>query len=142
MILIASDSHKEFKSSLSVAKLIRDGMNNECKRKCNVLGISDGGEGFLRSIAKRLNVKIHKIKVHDPIKRLTEAQVGIYKNVGFIEMAEASGVQKFENGYRDFMNSSSYGTGEMISYAINKEKNGANINHFRGLVELEQGMVV
>ena len=120
MILIASDSHKEFKSSLSVAKLIRDGMNNECKRKCNVLGISDGGEGFLRSIAKRLNVKIHKIKVHDPIKRLTEAQVGIYKNVGFIEMAEASGVQKFENGYRDFMNSSSYGTGEMISYAINK----------------------
>ncbi len=73
----------------------------------------------MSSLSKQLSAKIYKIKAHDPISRFTEAQIGIYKNIGLIEMAEASGVQKFENGHRDFMNSSSYGTGEMILYAIN-----------------------
>ena len=43
-------------------------------------------------------------------------------------MAEASGVQKFENGYRDFMNSSSYGTRRddfMQSIKVQKNHFGA-----------------
>ena len=120
MILIACDSFKEFGSSTKVGSFIQEGIRSNLSLHTDVINISDGGEGFLNSIIDHLKGEIFTINVRDPLLRPTKAHVGICGNIGIIEMAEASGVQKFEIGERHFMNSSSYGTGELIAFTINK----------------------
>ena len=114
MILIASDSHKEFASSLQVGKYIEKGIKAKSKKSIKLISISDGGEGFLDTSSSALDAKIKQIFVNDPLGKKTLARYAIKDHLGIIEMSEASGINKFPTGERHFLKSSSYGTGELI----------------------------
>lgn len=115
-ILIASDSYKEFKSSKKIGRLIQKGFSKKIDSK--VISISDGGEGFLDALASNLNGELISRQVFDPLMRDTTSKYFKSSHLGIIEFSEACGVQKFEVGERHFMNSSSYGVGQLIFNAI------------------------
>tara|TARA_Y100000590_G_scaffold469246_1_gene655775 strand:+ start:6195 stop:7319 length:1125 start_codon:yes stop_codon:yes gene_type:complete len=115
-ILFACDSYKEFASSKEVGKLIQIGLSASVESK--VISISDGGEGFLDSISENIDGEFISCKVFDPIMRYTFSKYFKSNSLAIIEFSEACGVQKFNSGERHFINSSSYGVGQLIKNAI------------------------
>jgi len=118
MIVIACDSYKEFASSLTIGNLIKRGIESVVSNNIKVLSISDGGDGFLESMSLAKDSRYLEVRVNDPLCRITTANYSLKDNVAIIEMAEASGVKKFSPNERHFLDSSSYGTGELIKKSL------------------------
>lgn len=121
-IVVAPDS---FKGSLTAEKIceITKKVANEVFEGSEVLEIpvADGGEGTVESVLKELKGEKVIIKAKNPLGDEIEAYYGIFnKENAIIEMATASGLPLIELSKRDIMNSSTYGTGELILDAINK----------------------
>ena len=88
------------------------------------LPLADGGDGTIEVINFYLSGEMIKTRVSDPLFRFVEATYFFSKasKVAFIEMAEASGITLLKPADQNCMNTSTYGTGELIQYAID---NGA-----------------
>ena len=128
-IVIAPQS---FKGSLS-AKDAAESIAIACKEifpvaKLKVLPIADGGDGTLDTLVDATNGSLMKSLVLNPLGSNIYAEWGMLgsnnnENVAIIEMARASGLALLDPGNLDPVNSTSYGTGQLILDAIN---NGAN----------------
>lgn len=119
--LFASDS---FKGTISSEQSIR--LLTEAARKvfpdCETKGIpvADGGEGTVEAIVGATGGIIKKIKVHGPLMEEAEAFYGIFhENSAVIEMAAASGLPMVPVKLRNPLNTTTYGTGELINDALN-----------------------
>lgn len=127
-IVIAPQS---FKGSLS-AKDAADCMSfaaNEIfpDAKLKVLPIADGGDGTLETLVDATNGSLMKSSVLNPLGKKIDAEWGMLGNdvnekVAIIEMARASGLALLDPNNLDPLNSTSFGTGQLILEAIN---NGA-----------------
>lgn len=121
-ILIATDSHKDFASSLQVGDWIRRGLREASTNlNAEVLPIGDGGEGTIEAILSVKGGEIRLCEVHDPLFRPRLAKIGILRDVektAVIEIAEASGSAILAPHERNTMVATSYGTGEMIRCAL------------------------
>eukprot|EP01119_Soliformovum_irregulare_P022764 TRINITY_DN7842_c0_g1_i2.p1 TRINITY_DN7842_c0_g1~~TRINITY_DN7842_c0_g1_i2.p1 ORF type:complete len:385 (+),score=78.46 TRINITY_DN7842_c0_g1_i2:112-1266(+) len=84
------------------------------------LPLSDGGDGFLESLRKPFNLDIIKADVSGPLGNQIQAQWGFNgsQHLAVIEMASASGLWLVPTGQRNPLNTTTKGTGELISQAI------------------------
>lgn len=118
--LFASDS---FKGTLSSEKIIE--LLTESAEKifpgCETAGVpvADGGEGTVDAVIAVTKGTIKKVKVHGPLMEETEATYGEFNgDSAIIEMAAASGLPMVPTEKRNPLNTTSYGTGELIKDAL------------------------
>ncbi len=124
-ILIAADSFKDALPALEVCKAIEKGMLLTDKKVDTILfPLGDGGEGTSEILTWHSRGRIVKASFSDPLLRRIEAQYGLSADgqTAFIEMAQTSGLQLLSEQERNCMNTTTFGTGEMIRHAID---NGA-----------------
>lgn len=84
------------------------------------LPLADGGDGTKQVLAPFFGNQYRDIQVADPLFRHINTDF-LFSNKtksAFIEMADASGLVLLQPHERDCMNTSSYGTGQMIKHAI------------------------
>lgn len=120
-ILIAPDSFKESLSALEVANAIELGFRQVFPTADYIkVPMADGGEGTVQSLIDATNGQIISVTVNDPLGRPTESFLGLSgdKKTAIIEMAAASGLHLVEPEKRNPLITSSYGTGELIKYAL------------------------
>lgn len=70
-VIIASDSFKGSLSSLEVAQAVCEGLPAGCP--CEVLSVSDGGEGFCAAVHAAVGGEWITVPVHDPLMRPIQA---------------------------------------------------------------------
>jgi glycerate kinase len=89
------------------------------------LPLADGGDGLLEVIRHYTHARTRYIRVRDPLSRTISSSwlLSADGNTAFIEMARASGLELLNPSEYDCMNSSTYGTGQLIGGAI---RSGAN----------------
>lgn len=122
-IILAPDS---FKGSLS-AKEMCQAMTKGIKRVNSQIQISefplaDGGEGTLENLVYATEGTKHEVEVLDPLRRKMNAFYGVLgdKETVIIEMAQASGLPLLKIEERNPLVATSYGTGQLISAALDK----------------------
>lgn len=120
-IVIASDSFKGSLSSLEVAASAKMGIL-EVLPNCEVVevNVADGGEGTVGAIVQALQGEMIVAEVKDPLGRSIRATYGLAGKMAIIEMAAASGLPLLLEEERNPMQTSTYGTGELIMDAINR----------------------
>jgi len=119
--VFASDS---FKGSLSSSK-IRELLTETAEKifpNCKIVGvpIADGGEGTVEAVIEAMNGKIVNTEVTGPLFEKTKSFYGVYGNSAIIEMAAASGLPMVPENSRNPLNTTSFGTGELIADALEK----------------------
>lgn len=84
--------------------------------------LADGGDGTIEVVKHYLKGEKITIKVNGPLFRPVNASY-VYSpesNIAYIEMAEASGLKLLKDTERNCMESSTFGTGELIADALEK----------------------
>ena len=122
-IIIAPDA---FKGSLT-AKQAADAMYRGVKNvfpdaEALRLPVADGGEGTLEALVTATGGTYETVTVEDPLSRDVDAQIGVLGDgeTAVIEMAQASGLMLLTKRERDVMDASTYGTGQLILYALDQ----------------------
>lgn len=118
-ILICPDKFKGTLTAIEVAKYIANG----CKAivpdaNIQLLPLADGGEGTLFLLSDIFSLEEIKTTVKDPLFRDIEASYFKQSKTAYIEMANASGLSLLKLEERNCMNTSTYGTGQLITHAV------------------------
>ncbi len=122
-IVIAVDSFKGCLSSSSIAKAVEEGIFNTLP-ECEVIKvpIADGGEGTVEALVDATQGKKITLPVHNPLMQPIHAGYGMTGDgrTAIIEMSAASGLNLIPLKPGNIMNTTTYGTGEMIADAIKR----------------------
>lgn len=122
-IVIAVDSFKGCLSSSSIAKAVEEGIFNTLP-ECEVIKvpIADGGEGTVEALVDATQGKKITLPVHNPLMQPIHAGYGMTGDgrTAIIEMSAASGLNLIPLKPENIMNTTTYGTGEMIADAIKR----------------------
>lgn len=122
-IVVASDSYKGSLTAKEVAENIEKGIRKVFSDAEIVkVPMADGGEGTVQSLVDGTGGEIIKVKVKGPLLREVEAFYGILgdQKTAVIEMAAASGLPLISREERNPMETTTYGTGELIKHALDK----------------------
>lgn len=120
-IVIAPDSFKESLTALEVANAIEAGFKQIYPDAEYVkIPMADGGEGSVQSLVDATGGAFVEVAVTAPLGNPTTGFLGISgdKQTAFIEMAAASGLHLVPMEQRNPLNTTSYGTGELIKKAL------------------------
>lgn len=120
-ILIAPDSFKENLSAKEVAQAIERGIKRVDENiQTSIVPMADGGEGTVESLVEATDGQIINVKVKDPLMRDIDSYYGVLgdRKTAVIEMAATSGLALLEKDERNPMDTTSFGTGQLIKYAI------------------------
>ena len=122
-ILIAPNAFKHSLSANEIAEAIQEGLKQSgatCTSEC--FPIADGGDGTGHLIVEKFEGIWHKYDVHDPLGRLIKAPLGIIDQgkTAVIEMADASGIRLVRSDEKSPLKASSFGTGELIRFALDR----------------------
>lgn len=123
-IVIAPDKFKGSLSAIEVCKAIESGLTSSSSSfEIISAPLADGGDGTSDLLIAISNGSRVKVRALDPLLREVETEYGISGDgqTAFIEMAKVSGLQMLKPSEQNPMNTSSYGTGQLIADAI---KNG------------------
>ena len=120
-LIFASDSFKGSLSSRRTAELLTKAAR-EVFGVCECIGvpIADGGEGTVDAVIDALKGEKVTATVHDPLMNRIQASCGIAGDRAVIEMAAASGLTLVPEALRDPLNTTTYGTGELILNAFSR----------------------
>lgn len=122
-IVIAPDSFKESLTALAVAEAIGEGFRRILPQaQYRLVPMADGGEGLVQSIVDATQGEKFSTQVTAPLGNKVSASWGMTGDgqSAVIEMAEASGLHLVPTDKRNPLISTSYGTGELISTALDK----------------------
>ncbi|AGB40995.1 glycerate kinase [Halobacteroides halobius DSM 5150] len=122
-VLIAPDAFKGSLTAIEVAKSLEKGLKKASTEfEIEKVPMADGGEGTVRSLVDATNGQIMTKEVVGPLGDKVEAYLGILgdQNTAVIEMAAASGLPLVPKEKRDPTKTTTYGTGELIKYALDK----------------------
>ena len=122
-ILIAPNAFKNSLSATDAAEAIAKGfLQSKLNCTCTCFPVGDGGDGTANLIIEKFNGKLITVKVSDPFGREISASFGLIDNgkTAVIEMADASGLRLLNATELNPLKASTYGTGEMITYALNE----------------------
>ena len=120
-ILIAPDKFKGSLSASQVCDAITKGIKiNKIKHEIISCPMADGGEGSIDILKNYLSLKPIELIVNDPLFRPIKSTYYFSDLTAYIEMSSASGLSLLKLDEQNCMNTSSFGTGEMIKDAINK----------------------
>ncbi|GAA4649472.1 glycerate kinase [Kistimonas scapharcae] len=120
-IVIAPDSFKECLTALEVAKAIEEGILSVLPdAECIKVPVADGGEGTARSLVDATGGQLLQYSVTGPLGQPVNAALGLLGDgeTAVIEMAEASGLALVPPASRNPLHTTTYGTGELISKAL------------------------
>jgi len=120
-IVIATDSFKESLSALEAAEQIEAGFRDIFSdADYPKFPVADGGEGTVEAMVAATGGRIVKAIVTGPLGEKTSAFYGVTGDGGtaVIEMAAASGLALVPPGQRNPLQTTSYGTGELIRFAL------------------------
>lgn len=120
--LFASDSFKGSLSSEKIIELLKESAENVFPG-CETRGvpIADGGEGTVDAVIAVTKGKKRVIEVHGPLMENVESSYGIFHgDCAIIEMAAASGLPMVSPEKRNPLNTTTYGTGELIRDALDQ----------------------
>lgn len=122
-IIIAPDSFKGSLSAKQVAFCIQKGLKVSFpEADYQLIPMADGGEGTMQALVDATNGKIFTKQVKNPLGNTVKAEFGILgdQKTAVIEMAQASGLQYVNNKTANPLITSTYGTGELIKAALDK----------------------
>lgn len=121
-ILIAPGAFKHSLSAAHAADTIaqgleRSGLDAHLRRR----PIADGGNGTLDAFLAAGGERVPLV-VHDPLLRPVDAAFGLLDEgqTAVVEMALASGIELLSQAVRDPLQTSTYGTGEMLQAALER----------------------
>ncbi|MCA1057311.1 glycerate kinase [Rossellomorea aquimaris] len=120
-IIIAPDSFKGSMTSLEASKAIQRGIERAVTSpQLSVIPMADGGEGTVESIVSILGGEILERNVLDPLGRDISAVFGWIPETktAVIETAAASGLPLLKDHELNPDESSTYGTGQQVQYAL------------------------
>ncbi|WP_312952682.1 glycerate kinase [Superficieibacter sp.] len=120
-IVIAPDSYKESLSALEVATAIEQGFSEIFPDAQYVkLPLADGGEGTVEAMVAATEGRIIHVNVTGPLGEPVNGFYGISadEQSAFIEMAAASGLELVPSARRNPLQTTSWGTGELIRHAL------------------------
>uniref|UniRef100_UPI00262E686A glycerate kinase family protein n=1 Tax=Otariodibacter sp. TaxID=3030919 RepID=UPI00262E686A len=88
--------------------------------ECIKVPMADGGEGTVQSLVDALSGQLLSVDVTDPLGQKITGFIGVSgdKKIAIIEMAAASGLHLVPIEQRNPLKTTSYGTGELIRYAL------------------------
>ncbi len=121
-LLFASDSFKGSLSSEKTVELLTRAAR-EVFGECETSGVpvADGGEGTVDAVIAAENGKKISVPVHGPLMEETAAEYGVFGgDKAVIEMAAASGLPMVPEDLRNPMNTTTFGTGELILDALRR----------------------
>lgn len=122
-LLLAFDSFKGSLTSQEVSAAFAVGWQSVCAEDIiDILPIADGGEGTMCALSEALGAKLCNIVVSDPLGRDVEAAYGYAEDreVAVVDTASASGLTLLNPSERNPLDTSSYGTGEIIAAALRR----------------------
>ena len=121
--LFASDSFKGSLSSDRTITLLTDAAKEVFGDvECIGVPVADGGEGTVNALVKAENGSLIREEVNDPLMRPVAAEYGRLDECrAVIEMASASGLTLISNELRNPLNTTSFGTGELIRRALDAD---------------------
>lgn len=119
-IIIAPDSFKGSLSASEVALAIEQGFSHALpKAEYSRVPMADGGEGTLDALLANQKLTLHYAEVTNPMGEKMRAAYGIQPdNTAVIEMATASGLSLVPPLKRNPLNTTTFGTGELILAAL------------------------
>ena len=120
-ILLCPDKFKGSLSAAQACEAIAQGIRRHSANAEVVLHpLADGGDGLLDILTANLDLELHTIEVSNPLFRPIEASYGLSscRSTAYIEMSRASGLVLLAEQERNCLNTTSYGTGELILHAI------------------------
>ncbi len=121
-LLFASDSFKGSLTSEQTIELLSKAAK-EVFGDCETEGVpvADGGEGTVDAIVAAEKGEIVTCTVHGPLMETIKARYGVFGgNRAVIEMSAASGLPLVPADKRNPMNTTTFGTGELILDALDK----------------------
>ena len=122
-IILAIDSFKGSLSSADAEKAVAEAIHKlSPNHEIVCIPIADGGEGTLSVIMETTEATWHTLYAHNPCMETIQTQYGISsdRNTAFIEMASISGLPLIRKEQQNPMETSSFGTGELILDALQK----------------------
>ena len=121
-LLFASDSFKGSLTSEKTVELLQRAAREvfgACE--CSGVPVADGGEGTVEAVITAEQGEQVTVKVHGPLMEETESFYGIFdQDKAVIEMAAASGLPMVPEELRNPLNTTSFGTGELILDALKR----------------------
>ena len=119
-IVIASDKYKGSLSALEVCRIIGRAVKKlEPRAEVIMSPMADGGEGTVDTLVESLGGKFVELEVKGPLGEPVPARFGmIGRSTAIIEMASASGLVLIPPARRNPMETTTYGTGELIAKAL------------------------
>jgi glycerate kinase len=120
--LFASDSFKGTLSSERIIELLST-WADKIFPGCETLGvpIADGGEGTVDAVITVTKGEKRQVAVHGPLMEMAESSYGVFhQDSAIIEMAAASGLPMVPTEKRNPLNTTTYGTGELIRDALDQ----------------------
>ncbi|NOH15790.1 glycerate kinase [Clostridium cochlearium] len=121
--VLAPDSFKESMTAKEVANSMENGLKKIFPNADYVkVPMADGGEGTLQALIDATNGEIFKVEVLGPLGNPITAEFGILgdRTTAVIEMASASGLQHIAPEDRNPLITTTFGTGELIKHALDK----------------------
>lgn len=122
-ILVAADKFKGSLTAREACEAIRDGLEETPggDTEIRILPVADGGDGMARSMLASMGGIWKGAVVSDAMGHPVlggYALVGDDRDMAVIEMAEASGLWRMDEGELDPWKASTFGTGELIKEAV------------------------
>lgn len=118
--LFASDSFKGTLSSDQTIELLTKAAR-EVFGSCETSGVpvADGGEGTTDAVVKARSGEIITVPVHGPLMEMEQGFYGRLSDTeAILEMAAASGLPMVPEEKRNPLNTTTYGTGELLKAAL------------------------
>ena len=123
-ILIAPNAFKNSLTASEAANVIQQGLQlSTLNCTSNCFPIADGGDGTGSLIIEKCNGKMVRKEVLDPLGRKINSQIGLIDGgkTAVIEMADSSGLRLLKRDELNPLITSSFGTGELIKFALDKD---------------------
>ena len=120
-IIVAPDSFKGNISAPEVCSIIEEGILRADKdATIYKIPLADGGEGTARIITQAVGGRFIKIRVTGPLGKKVDAEFGLIRDgkTAVLDIASASGIELLDRNELDPMKATSYGTGELITAAL------------------------
>lgn len=117
-VLICPDKFKGSLSAKRVAVAMANGLPLGTTH--TILPLADGGEGSLEVVASLLSGDWVNVHVQNPLFETISSSYYLSGNQAFIEMARASGLALIRPSKRKTIETSTFGTGELIQDALQK----------------------
>ena len=120
-ILLAPDKFRGSLTAEQVIEAMREGILDVLPdAQITAIPLADGGESTAATLARATHGRMYHTYIYDALMRPIEAAFGLSGDgkTAYIEMAAANGLQLLSFGERNPMETSTFGTGELILKAI------------------------